>query len=495
MKRGSDMIHRVGPLIAGMALVAEPGLSNNVQVANTRLEGFPGRRVGVTFDVSWENSWRDTINYDACWLFIKYSVDGGSSWHHATLAASGTNPTDFSPGTNANAAIYVPADRKGAFIQPAGLETGTFGSRNVTLVWDLVPAGLWSTNSGRVKVFATEMVYIPQGPFYVGDDSSACAFYVTHITTPDVSKTSGSGAGTIASPYEDAVTGVGLPKGITGAFSSSYPNGYNAFYVMKYEMTRGQYLDFLNLLPAAAAVTNVPALGTRSSTVTGTHPNYGNAVPFAPCGFTAVTRLSGWAWGTAYLDWAALRPMTEMEFEKACRGPNLPLDQEYPWGTTGKKEIKRGTLLNKDTEQETRSNLDDNMNDVVVGNLTLGGPLRGGALATPTTDQVQAGASYYGVLNLADNINERCISTGPNARSGACDAKARAFDGQHGDGEVDAVGNANVATWPGEDAVGSSFRGGCADATAQQGRVADRTYGGRTYAYSYANGLRGARTR
>jgi formylglycine-generating enzyme required for sulfatase activity len=33
----------------------------------------------------------------------------------------------------------------------------------------------------------------------------------------------------------------------------------------------------------------------------------------------------------AYLDWAALRPMTELEFEKVCRGPENRIAGEYAW--------------------------------------------------------------------------------------------------------------------------------------------------------------------
>ena len=46
-----------------------------------------------------------------------------------------------------------------------------------------------------------------------------------------------------------------------------------------------------------------------------------------PCNFLS------WMDLAAYLDWAALRPMTELEFEKICRGPNPPIAGEYVWGT------------------------------------------------------------------------------------------------------------------------------------------------------------------
>src|SRR5690606_31578628 len=33
----------------------------------------------------------------------------------------------------------------------------------------------------------------------------------------------------------------------------------------------------------------------------------------------------------AYLDWAALRPMTELEYEKICRGAEPAVDDEFAW--------------------------------------------------------------------------------------------------------------------------------------------------------------------
>jgi hypothetical protein len=36
----------------------------------------------------------------------------------------------------------------------------------------------------------------------------------------------------------------------------------------------------------------------------------------------------------AYLDWSGLRPMTELEFEKLCRGAYIPpIAGEYAWGS------------------------------------------------------------------------------------------------------------------------------------------------------------------
>lgn len=39
-----------------------------------------------------------------------------------------------------------------------------------------------------------------------------------------------------------------------------------------------------------------------------------------------------WMDGAVLADWAALRPFTELEFEKAARGPVVPVADEFAWG-------------------------------------------------------------------------------------------------------------------------------------------------------------------
>ncbi len=484
-------------LAAGTVLLAAQALrANNVRVSNTHLKPGQGRTVQVLFDLSWENSWRDAVNHDACWLFAKYSVNGGSTWHHATLAGDGLDPAGFSVGTNANAELFIPADRKGAFIQRSAAGTGTFASTGVRLLWDRGADGVTS-QQGRVKLFAVEMVYIPEGPFTVGDDSSVVSFLVTRITSANANLSAGSGAGTLAEPYTNAVEGLGRPKGITGTFAAGYPNGYGAFYCMKYEMTRIQYLDFVNALPADQAALRKPTFAGRTPNVTGTHPAFTNALPFLPFDHTtggSDTSTSGWTHQLAYLDWAALRPMTELEFEKACRGPVPPVDRDFAWGLPTKQSV--GAMTGLGSTAETPSDPDANLVDGDTL-LFVGSPLRVGALATAVTDQFQAGASYYGVMELSGNVWERVIAAGPwNTRTGAPVAESLAFDGRHGDGELDVNALADVTNWPvAAAATGSGFRGGDGSDVPQRGSVADRTYGGRTYAYSYRNGMRGVRTR
>ena len=120
----------------------------------------------------------------------------------------------------------------------------------------------------------------------------------------------------------------GYPTGQTAPDNASWPNGYAAFYIMKYETTQGQYAEFLNLLTSTQAATrNSGPIGNpiERFTITGSHPTFTASAPDRAC-----HRLS-WADGAAYADWSGLRPMTELEYEKASRGTSFPLADEFAW--------------------------------------------------------------------------------------------------------------------------------------------------------------------
>jgi hypothetical protein len=174
-------------LIAGMFIFLHCPISyaNNIAVSDVIITGqdATAKTSKIQFSVSWENSWRSYVNYDAAWVFVKYSTDEGATWSHATMKTTGggVNPQDFSRGTatvggvSKNLDIVVPSDNKGALIQIASTNNGSgpLSATGLQLVWDwgsdkLSSDGITAISSAtiaRVKVFAIEMVYIPQGTY------------------------------------------------------------------------------------------------------------------------------------------------------------------------------------------------------------------------------------------------------------------------------------------------------------------------------------------
>jgi hypothetical protein len=172
----------------------------------------------------------------------------------------------------------------------------------------------------------------------------------------------------------------------------------------------------------------------------------------------------GWADFAAYLDWAGLRPMTELEFEKAARGTVAPVGGEYAWGTTS--GVNASGVTNDGLLTEVPANIGSNVN----WSGGVQGPLRVGSFAALNyggASRVNSGGSYYGVLELSGNLRERVVTIG--------NASGRAFTGLHGDGKVDTSGNANVTNWPASNtALGTGFRGGSWNHSADRAQVSDR---------------------
>ena len=142
----------------------------------------------------------------------------------------------------------------------------------------------------------------------------------------------------------------------------------------------------------------------------------------------------------AYADWASLRPMTELEFEKSCRGPKAVVAGEYAWGTTGITASASGPT-NSGTSNETATN---SANCLYSGGVQ--GPIRSGFASTASsTTRESAGASYYGIMDLSGNLWERPVSV----MSSQTVATLSIFTGLNGDGNLSTNGYANVNYWPG----------------------------------------------
>jgi hypothetical protein len=203
----------------------------------------------------------------------------------------------------------------------------------------------------------------------------------------------------------------------------------------------------------------------------------------------------------AFLDWSALRPISELEFEKTARGGILPTAGEFAWGTDS---ITAATTISAGPEDgsETVTNSGANAN---YDNMTLSGgdtgngvdyekgPLRNGIFAGSSSSRDSAGAGYYGVYELSGNLKERVVTIG--------NATGLGFSGAHGNGTLSTVsgseGNADVSGWPGSDAVGSGLRGVAWDdqSSGAKLRISDRSEAAFSSTAAYPSyGGRGART-
>ena len=140
--------------------------------------------------------------------------------------------------------------------------------------------------------------------------------------------------------------------------------------------------------------------------------------------------------GAAYSDWAGLRPLTELEYEKACRGTLTPVADEYVWGTATIADSAY-TLSNAGANNEgIASNYSSGAGNASYGTTdgSIDGPLRVGIFAANSLNsgRMTAGASYYGIMELSGNLWERPVTIG--------NATGRGFTGLHGDGALDASG-------------------------------------------------------
>lgn len=486
------------PIFAGIAA------ANNVVVANPDLKSPGSGLAKVEFDLSWDNSWRDSTNYDACWVFAKYSTDSGTNWNHATLSASGTNPAGFTVGTGTALDFVVPGDKKGAFIQRSASGTGTVANTDMQFVWNFTADGVSASKKARVKVFAIEMVYVPQGSFYVGDGSvsdvrgqfengtSGAAF---QITSEGELTLGGGGAGSLGNNNSTSMVGVTSYDDFNDTTSktlpAAFPKGYKAFYMMKTEVSHRQYCDFLNTLtPAQQANMEDSSLNFNVNwrnfiKKTGSSPVFfgcdanENAGSATNANISLLNQTNDGEWvacnfiyphrGEAFADWAALRPMTELEFEKACRGPLSPVAGEYAWGNTT-LETQTTSMTGKSSVSET-----PNQGNCVISGCSPGGAYRCGCFADASSSRQNAGAGYYGALELSGNLYERTVRVGI--------AASRSFTDAPGDGVLSSSGYANESSWPGF--VGGEVtgwelghRGGTYNGDSLSARVSDRFWAG-----------------
>jgi formylglycine-generating enzyme required for sulfatase activity len=510
--------------------------ANNIQVTNIT---FAGRDVSagpnnadnfikLQFNLSWNNSWRvagGPSNWDAAWVFVKFRVSGGQ-WQHALLhntghtAASGSSidvgllspDLAYDPGSN-------PA--MGAFVYRNNTGAGNVNYSNMQLRWNYGRNGVADNAVLDIRVYAVEMVYVPQAAFFVGGGSLESGSFtngswisgnniplqISSENSISIAQTSGNLWGTSSSGSNSI--------GGSGTLSAQFPKGFKAFYCMKYEISQGQYRDFLNSLSytqqlsrttsspgsvaGTAALSNinrngidiqVPGVASSLPAVYACNLNGNAAYNEATDGEWIACNLLSWMDGAAYLDWAGLRPMTELEYEKACRGNQTPVPGEFAWGTATATSANNITNSGAGGEITTTPGA----NAVFNSQPNVSGPMRVGVFAGVATSRAAAGTSYWGIAELSGNLWERTVSVGV--------AQGRNYTGTHGNGALSLNGHANVVSWPGLDgnlevsgAAGSGLRGGDWINPAPIMRVSDRTDASSTYTTRDSHfGFRGIRT-
>lgn len=414
-------------------------------------------------------------------------VTGYAIWEHATLNTSGhTVPT--------GSTITPAADGTGIFIYRSADGTGTNTFNNAELRWNYGVNGVTDGAPVDIKVFAIEMVYVPQGSFYVGSGGDEKGKFYNYPTTTNAFLIETEGAITVGTSANNLyyTNESDYDGDRSGPVPESFPKGFNAFYSMKYEICQHEYVDFLNTLTytqqtgrTATAPSSAPGTGALISTnlsrngvdimtsgVNSTTPavyacnldgdgnyNESNDGQHIACNYI------NWADVAAYLHWSGLRPMTELEFEKSCRGILNPVKNERVWGNinmAGQMDGLSYSISNSGSDNESISSNYNNSgtigNSANIWNMSnINGPVRGGIFAGNSLNvegsRIKSGATYYGIMEMAGNVWERIVTIG--------NPTGRGFTGIHGNGILDANGFANTSFWPNNStALGSGCRGG-----------------------------------
>jgi hypothetical protein len=249
---------------------------------------------------------------------------------------------------------------------------------------------------------------------------------------------------------------------------------------MKYELTQGAYRDFLNTLTLTqqtTRTTNAPTSGIGTPAMwliagfhyrnfieiktpsNGTDPAvYGcdasgnNVFDEAADGEYVACNHLMWPDLAAWLDWSGMAPMTEIQFERICRGYTsaggiTPVPGEGAWGNASFFSSPY-TLSSSYAPGEIATNASTTLSNCNYASTApagiLLGPLRNGIFATPVSNRVTSGAAFFGVMEMSGNLTEFCATIG-----NACGRSYNKLNSSRGNGSVDGNGNANVPHWPG----------------------------------------------
>jgi hypothetical protein len=388
-------------LVCSLMLCAGVARADKLRIENAKVVPRDDKSATLSFDITWSDSWRWGTFHDAAWVFFKVRPEGAQEWQHVRLAADKVlNPTGYGQEKGGLPLEFMVPDGEdgftGIFLRRVTPGSGPLAAKGVTVLCEAQP------RDTQIRGFGVEMVYVPEGPFFVGlgaEEPFAGGGYgfggaeqnwLYQYTRNDgkdfaasflYSRTGYVNAWIIGAPEDKLpsylVSGAGpIPTGRQkgslwatdikpedkGEIPAAFPNGYAAFYCMKYPwITQGQYADFLNTLTAAQAKprywieghgmavsggsavkrvgTAVPAVRGRLGEASLPPPNHTYAAtdPDAMCPWIS------WKDAMTYAAWSGLRPMTELEFEKVVRGPEFAAPNDATpsyWGVNGMQALR-----------------------------------------------------------------------------------------------------------------------------------------------------------
>ncbi|WP_375561419.1 SUMF1/EgtB/PvdO family nonheme iron enzyme [Bernardetia sp. OM2101] len=445
-------------LIGSFLLVtlSKSSFANNVKIENLVIT----ENNFLECTVKWENSWffnkeltiasenqssthKNNFTFrDGVWCFLKIRTND-YTWKHIYLSE---NEVFINSDTNELLDTELETIRdKGGFFLKSIIREEKNGISQTSISIKLPDEIKNQFGVYDIALYAVEMVWVDEGGFFVGD--GVHSQYALRKATQTNDSTDikpfliNSENEILVGTNENSLYGNNeqeeFPK---SNIPATFPKGYNGFWIMKYEINQSQYTDFLNTLTfkqqlnrtanSPESDANTPALAISSNTLLRNSiviKEKGNENLNIPAIYEIKEgkyRACNWLNAkdiAAFLDWAALRPITELEFEKAARGITNPLKGEFSWGTP--YIIDANTIQNDGTESETVSELANSIDSAGLAPYNSGiefnqlnGVLRNGfgakGLDFSNSDfelRLQAGASFWGVLELSGNVWEYSV--------------------------------------------------------------------------------------
>jgi hypothetical protein len=437
-------------------LLASAAFADGLKISNVAIAPRDAKTATVTFDIAWTNAYRYDSFHDAAWVFFKVRPDTKSPWQHVRLVADKVvNPTGYSSGEGTPLEFVVPGGDEGfvgMFVRLAKDGRGAVTSQKVTAVLDLNTEH--RTLNTSIRAFGIEMAYVAEGPFYLGSSvrriNCFYAYQESGTNTPPYRVT---GAGAIPTGRQKGkLWALGFRPEDNSQIPAAFPNGYAAFYCMKFPcLTQGFYADFLNTLTVAQAKKRwyVEGQGKEISR-TGTAPDY----TYTATSPDARTVWLSWEDHAMVAAWAGLRPLTELEFEKAVRGLDAPEGADVGLSFYGLQEVNVGGIYERQVTVSTaegRKFAGTHGRGIVELPLDWPSAVKGGVV-------YRGNYFRYRKYNVGGQL-------GTAGRSAECNGKSDRFSASH-EGQDDLIAGCRIArTAPAGDMIAAAGLAARFDAT------------------------------